>query len=248
MKIRLLSDLHCEFENYSPEEVDADVVIIAGDLNTGTKGVKWIRKHFHNTPVIYIAGNHEFYHHSTPKLISDLKKETRGSNIHFLENEKVVIDGIAFFGCTLWSDFRLFGHNTHNAELNAAEMMTDYRVIRVSPSFRLLRTMDTATKHITSTHWLKTEAMFTHEKKVIVTHHSPGLYSIPYELRGDLISAAYATDLEWLIREINPLLWVHGHTHYCCDYMIGNTRVVSNQRGYPDDLVPGFNPQLTIDI
>jgi len=156
LRIHLLSDLHCEFENYSPEDIGADVVIIAGDLNTGTKGIKWIHKHFRKTPVIYIAGNHEFYHNSTPKLIHDLKKETSGTNIHFLENDKIVIDGVAFFGCTLWSDFRLFGQNTHHAELNASEMMTDYRVIRVSPSFRLLRTMDTATKHITSVHWLRT--------------------------------------------------------------------------------------------
>jgi len=90
--------------------------------------------------------------------------------------------------------------------------------------------------------------MFTHEKKVVVTHHSPGIYSISQELRGDLISAAYASDLEGLIREFDPVLWVHGHTHYCCDYMIGNTRVVSNQRGYPDDPVTGFDPRFIIDV
>ena len=26
--------------------------------------------------------------------------------------------------------------------------------------------------------------------------------------------------------------WIHGHTHDACDYMIGDTRVLCNPRGY----------------
>ncbi len=248
MKIHLLSDLHCEFINYEPQKTDADLIIIAGDLNTGTKGVKWLKKHFTDVPVLYVAGNHEFYHHSTPKLLHDLKKETKGTNIHILENDKFVYGDIAFLGCTLWSDFKLFGEFTHYAELNASEMMTDYRVIRVSPNFRLLKTMDTASKHVKSVDWLKTESLFTPEKKVVITHHAPDIRSIRPETRQDLISAAYASELENLVRTVDPVLWVHGHTHYCCNYMIGNTLVVSNQKGYPDDPVAGFDPQLIIEI
>lgn len=248
MKIQILSDLHCEFENFVPTHTDADIVIIAGDLNTGTRGIKWIRNYFSDIPVIYVAGNHEFYHHSMPKLIHDLQKETKNSNIFFLENEMFIYKDIAFMGCTLWSDFRLFGDNSHFAELAASEAMSDYRLIRVSPHYRLLRTIDTAKRHSISVDWLKTEAMFNKMKKVVVTHHAPSIQSLAMKFREDLVSAAYASNLEGLVEEINPLLWIHGHTHRCCEYMIGNTRVISNQKGYPDEPSFGFNPALVVEV
>ncbi|CAL4870039.1 hypothetical protein MMA231_04337 (plasmid) [Asticcacaulis sp. MM231] len=30
-----------------------------------------------------------------------------------------------------------------------------------------------------------------------------------------------------------PLLWLYGRTHECDDHMLGQTRIVSNQSGYP---------------
>jgi hypothetical protein len=43
-------------------------------------------------------------------------------------------------------------------------------------------------------------------------------------------------------------LWIHGHTHHCVNYHLGGTRVLSNQRGYPDEGVRGFDPGLLIDL
>ncbi|NUN09014.1 MAG: metallophosphoesterase [Ignavibacteriaceae bacterium] len=248
MKIQILSDIHCEFENFVPRDSGADLLIVAGDLNTGTKGVKWIKNYFPEIPVVYIAGNHEFYHHAFPKLINDIRKETKGTNIHFLENDIFIFNNVAFMGCTLWSDFKLFGDNSHYAELAASELMTDYKVIRFSPNFRLLRTMDTAKKHLQSVDWFRTEAMFNNMNKIVITHHAPSIHSLSPEFREDLVSAAYASNLEYLIEELDPLLWIHGHTHRCVDYRIANTRIISNQKGYPDEPADGFNASFVIEI
>ena len=48
--------------------------------------------------------------------------------------------------------------------------------------------------------------------------------------------------------EARVALWVHGHTHWCVDYEVRGTRVVSNQRGYPHQKVPGFDPAWVIEL
>lgn len=60
MRIHLLSDLHNEFDLFEPEVRDADVVILAGDINVKTRGVEWAKNTF-TCPVLYVPGNHEFY-------------------------------------------------------------------------------------------------------------------------------------------------------------------------------------------
>jgi Icc-related predicted phosphoesterase len=39
-----------------------------------------------------------------------------------------------------------------------------------------------------------------------------------------------------IIETHQPALWVYGHTHECGDQMIGRTRIISNQLGYPGSL------------
>jgi len=60
MKLQVLSDIHLETGDYAPAQTDADVVVLAGDIHVGRAGFGWIRKHFGEKPVIYVAGNHEF--------------------------------------------------------------------------------------------------------------------------------------------------------------------------------------------
>lgn len=83
----------------------------------------------------------------------------------------------------------------------------------------------------------------------MVTHHAPSLRSVPTEWRDDLMSAAYASNLDWLVEESGAALWVHGHIHSSADYMIGRTRVVCNPRGYwPDQPNPAFRPDLVVEV
>ena len=54
MRIRVLSDLHREFGTVDLPDVAADVVVLAGDVDRGIKGVMWARQAFHGIPVLYV--------------------------------------------------------------------------------------------------------------------------------------------------------------------------------------------------
>jgi len=119
--ISLFSDLHIEScqrndaYNLSPE---ADIIILAGDIHSKTKGLEWARKTFKKSQkIIYIAGNHEFYHAEYFSLLSEMREKAKALDIYFLENNEVIIDGIRILGCTLWTDY------LSNVEINQEEAM-----------------------------------------------------------------------------------------------------------------------------
>lgn len=247
MKLHILSDLHIEFGAFDPPDVQADVVVLTGDVHVGVAGVRWALDKLGGQRVIYVAGNHEFYRKALPEHIQTLKGLTAGTHIHFLENEAVTIDGVVFVGCTLWSDFRLLG-NQAAAKAEAQTGMTDYRLIRVSPSYRMLLPADTERRHTESVAWLA-EELKKHrvERVVIVTHHAPSAKSLSGP--PDLLSAAFASNLDELVQASGARLWIHGHTHHNVDYVIGDTRLLANQRGYyAVEPNAQFVPDLVVDI
>lgn len=248
MKLLVLNDLHVEFEGFDPPATDADVVILAGDIHVGTKGLAWARKKFPSVPVIYVLGNHEYYGEALPKHTDKLKDLAKGSNIHILENDRLDLDGVVFLGTTLWTDFRLFGDPRH-AGYEASQRVTDFRKIRVSPQFRKFRSLDAAAIHLKSLSWLREELVKCKGRKtVVVTHHAPSQRSIPDTFKDDIISAAYASHLDDLVEGSGAVLWAHGHIHAHKDYMIGDTRVVCNSRGYPDETNIQFMPDFIVEV
>ena len=65
MRIHLLSDLHLELSPsrrtaFKPEVLDADVTVLAGDIDKGPRVLEWARSTFPGR-VLVVAGNHEFY-------------------------------------------------------------------------------------------------------------------------------------------------------------------------------------------
>lgn len=58
MRFALYSDLHLEIKAWEPPDLDVDLVILAGDIGSHTRGLTWAAGTFRQ-PVIYIAGNHE---------------------------------------------------------------------------------------------------------------------------------------------------------------------------------------------
>lgn len=129
MKLHILNDLHIEFEDITPPATDADVMILAGDIGVGVDGVRWAEERFPNQPVIYVPGNHEFYHHDL-LLIEELKAETP-DHIHVLNDDQVVIDGVRFLGSILWTGFTLFGEGERFYAMKTAQKwMTEFSIIR----------------------------------------------------------------------------------------------------------------------
>ncbi|MDX0070886.1 metallophosphoesterase [Sinorhizobium meliloti] len=255
MRIWIASDLHLEFGrpfNHPPPK-DVGVMVCAGDVLTKGIGpsVEWLADHVARAiPVVFVGGNHEFYGASVLESIKEARAFTaRHSNIHFLENDVVNIGDVRFVGATLWTDFRLNGGDPELAMAAAETGMNDYRKIKLSKlPYRKFKPIHAYRKHHESRAFIKSALKECAARKtVVVTHHAPSGRSIPPEFRGDPLSACYASDLEDLIIEGRPALWVHGHVHQKVDYRIAESRVVANPRGYPGEGT-AFDPQLVIEI
>lgn len=248
MFLYILSDLHLEFGEFVVPEIQPDVVLLAGDVHIGTKGVEWALHTFPNTPVLYVAGNHEFYGHAVPALYDKLRRKSHGSLLHVLENESIRIGNVVFYGCTLWSDFALFGNADRSFVMDAVQQrMTDFRRIRLSPSYSRFRASHAVQLHYRAKTWLQSVAQ-EQGKKVVITHHAPSALSLAPDRRYDVLSAAYASHCDELVAASGAALWIHGHTHHAVDYMLGNTRVLSNPRGYADEPVAEFQPRLIVEV
>ena len=247
MKISLLSDVHLEFEDFNPPKLDVDVVILAGDIHVGLEGIEWAKNTFVDTPVIYVLGNHEYYDSNMQQLFSKFKAAAANTNVHVLDNDAITIGATQFFGCTLWTDFNLH-QEPQSAKNLATRYINDYDSIYYGPSNRSLRTYDTHSKHVRSINWLKKRLNQTSTQPVVVTHHAPSAKSLPDQFVNQEFEAAYASSLDYLVKESKAALWCHGHIHASSDYTLGKTRVVCNPRGYSDHQNPEFNPHMVIDI
>ena len=248
MRLHILGDLHLEFASIDFPRIDADVVVLSGDIHLGRAGWQWAHRQFPSTPVVYVLGNHEFYRHSLPALTEELKLETKGSHVHVLDNDAVEINGYTFLGCTLWTDFELM-EEPEGAMRAAEQMMSDYAIIEFSPENRVLRATDTAKLHAQSVDWLRKRLNQSDPAKtVVVTHHAPSLLSEPPFHLNSPLSGAFASSLDYLIEPSRVPLWIHGHTHYNVDYRLGATRILTNQRGYPQERCNGFHPGLIVEL
>lgn len=258
MKIHILSDLHLEAAPFHPEPVDADVVVLAGDIAPGVFGVEWAGRAFPDKPVVYVPGNHEYYgHHLSKAAIA--QKQAAPAHVHVLDNQERIIDGVRFLGATLWTDFDLFGEAWRAPALAAAKNgMADFNVIFYG-STGFFTPPQSVTLHRATVEWLELKLKEPFPgPTVVVTHHAPHRGSLAERYAKDLVSAGFVSDLERLMGF--SALWVHGHTHTHFDYEVADTRVVCNPRGYGRKVylstggprfqfeVKGFRPDWVVEV
>ncbi|CAO1660401.1 metallophosphoesterase [Vreelandella arctica] len=253
MRLRILSDLHLEFFDGSRElpEVDADVVILAGDIHRKSEGLAWARHRFPDRPIIYVPGNHEFYGTCMPQLREELAREAERLNIELLDNRAVTLDGVRFYGTTLWTDFALYANdptqNPAHTESKALRYMPDFKIVQSSPGVTLTPQMSQEL-HSEALGWLENAlAQPFNGPKVVISHHAPLHDCIPGQYLGDALSPAFASNLPQLMGKMD--IWVHGHVHEPVDILRNGTRVIANPGGYPYEFTPElFKSDYVIDV
>lgn len=242
MKLRVFSDLHIEFSPLDLSSTEADVVILAGDIHTKSRGVHWANERF-QCPVIYVCGNHEFYGGHIDHTLRKMK-EAAAPHVHVLENEVLILNQTRFLVTTAWTDYSSTG-DVAAAKRIAWEWMNDFTVIRTDESYRRLRPDDLIAESKAAYAWLTQELNKPFDgKTIVVTHHAPALDFVGDDLPAHL-NAAYANNWPELIAQAD--LWVYGHTHIAADFLKHGCRVVSNPRGYPNQQT-GFDPDFLIEL
>jgi len=249
VKLHILSDLHLEFSTFEPIATDADAVVLAGDIGKGNKGVYWAREAFPDKEIIYVPGNHEFYGADRVETLADMRIAADQCKVHLLDHDEVVINGVRFLGCTLWTDFLLFGEAKKSTAMSDGQnCLNDFRVIREGEkSFSPARSIEL---HAQALAWLKAKLNEPFaEQTVVVTHHLPSKLSVVEKFKNQMLSACFASELDCLFGKMD--LWIHGHTHDNLDYEANGTRVICNPRGYVT--YRGienfdFNPALVLEL
>lgn len=259
----IFSDLHLEWDSNAWDPVPPpafDVVVAAGDVAQQLPdALRWLHDRFPGVPVIYTPGNHDYW--NTPKqqgrpwtdVLTIGRDLAARWDIHLLSDDAVVIDGCRFVGATLWTDYRLGQTKRADAFGSAWTGFRDYRRIRrpsVSGKNRKVQPADLAAQHQASRTFLEDALSIPHAgRTVVVTHHAPHPGSLVNRHR-DGLDHVYASDLTPVIQAHAPALWVHGHIHGVADYVVGDTRIVSNARGHvgEETSAQAFRPQFVVEV
>lgn len=272
MLLWILSDIHVEltrgWDLAAPaDRPNFDALVIAGDLIPRMeRGARWLRERVSDRPVIYIGGNHEAYGTDIDRTFEKAKQAAAGTNVHVLQNETTIIGNVTFAGATMWTDFSLFG-DAHRAMAAAADQMNDFRRIRIGHYVERFRPTHALVRHKQSRNFIESELRKVRVGPlVIVTHHAPipGILPAIPITTDDALIPTYRSDLTALMHPApddgrGPLrpadLWIFGHTHEFLDVLIGETRVVSNAKGYgpwPRSQTtwdnPHFDPNFVVEV
>ena len=205
--------------------------------------------------VIYIVGNHEHYHGDYADTIPYLKKCLgHNKNVHILDKETFELDDVVFIGGTLWTDMNKEDPLTLHM---IGTMLNDFRCVENSNrvvNYRTFENTDNPDKPTFKTRparFTPEDSVVEHKQMldyirlvyentppwktiVVVGHHTPSHQSCHPKYKGDKeMNGGYHSDLsEFILDRPGIKLWTHGHTHEDFDYIIGETRVVCNPRGY----------------
>jgi Icc-related predicted phosphoesterase len=276
MKINLISDCHINFEDLTLP--GGDVLIMAGDimeaghlrLADNAKKNTFIADRYRRfcseelikyRNVIYIAGNHEHYNNSYDDTHARLKRELP-DNVHFLEAESVTIDDVHFFGGTFWTDMNKRDPITLQV---VKQGMADFSLIKFGEGIRVDSNYGDSywTNKFTTAYaagvfedTVKKLKVFLDEhvndKVVVISHHAPSPISINEKYKDDFhMNFGYHSNLtEFIMDHPQIKTWVHGHMHDPVDYMVGETRILSNPRGYKgyEEQAEIFDPGFSFEV
>jgi predicted phosphodiesterase len=221
VKLWIVSDLHIEtrrdFVAGAMRPSDFDVLVLAGDVMDGNvvRGVETAAAMAGGKPAIYVAGNHCHWGHSFQSVRERGMEAGARNGVHFLQRSTVEIDGVVFFGATLWSpmvrDPRAPRPNLSAIMSGIEQDPVPHSALPVNEPLFVQGpgVMDRRAKNRDLQREFESarEAMKLAKAHVIVTHYPPP---------------------DDLLRETDAQLWIHGHEHRVRDEIVSGTRVLSN--------------------
>lgn len=240
MKIAIASDLHFEFHRDGgrcllADLAEADVLVCAGDLSNARGIAEALDLLCACYPqVVFVAGNHEFYGASFPRVRQTLQEAVarHAGKLHVLDNSTCEIGGQRFVGTTMWVRRTPWIHKYHR-------MLSDFTEIEGADTL-------VYEENRKALAFLEREVC---SSDVVVTHHLPAGGSIHPKYRGTLLNCFFLCDVEPLIRERQPRIWAHGHTHESVDVQVGATRILCNPFGYAGhEENASFDSKLIVEL
>jgi 3',5'-cyclic AMP phosphodiesterase CpdA len=282
MRALALSDLHVDRTRGDAPEVhpvDCDAVLFAGDLCDGAHlALPWLSERMAGLPIYAVLGNHDVWRdgsrpgYTIEEQYDRCRDVAAAHGITLLERDVAYSGDVRILGCTLWTDFEcrpetmsrkqamflsqngyLPGDGSYRGQ---RDRMNDYKFThQIDPDGRRRRFTPSRSIeiHMQSRSWLEAQLATEHDGPTIVmTHHAPSPKSLTAGSHSH--DWCYASDCESLMTGAGaPEVWLHGHIHRSQDYVVGDTLLVSNPRGYPTKQFgvmenPEWNPALVIDI
>lgn len=259
MKIRLLSDLHLEGNRFYYEYAGEDIVVLAGDIHTQGRHDWLLDQIPSNVKVLMVAGNHEYYG-ATFEGVNDhlYNLQAEYPNFWYLQNEAVHIDGVDFFGGTMFTDLNLYG-DVDRAAMFAHRGIADFSWIdRLNPApadfdnsyvhnpERRWTTADHITEHANFCKGLETWIKEAGPKRVVISHFVPHPDASDARFAGSPLNPYFISHMRRYFDDVN--VWLFGHTHSSCDMEIGGCRLVCNPHGYGSENQAGFRRDLIVEI
>jgi predicted phosphodiesterase len=245
MKLQIMSDLHLEMHADhgagflgALDPTDVDVLVLAGDITSArdyptlaSTFAPLVRKYRH---VLYVPGNHEYYK-TSPEVVGRNLERLRDElpAVVVPDNRVAVIDGQRFVAGTMW-----FRSDPLATRLRG--LMSDFIVIREFEPW--VYEQNAAFERV-----LEDELA---PGDVVLTHHLPAPGSIWPRFVGSPLNVFFVCDMSSHIEARRPKLWIHGHTHTRCDYVLGETRVVANPLGYPKEIASqrAFDARFLVEV
>lgn len=255
MSFQLFSDLHLEHYGKNPPQIppEADNLILAGDITTPCTINKFISFLTYCTDkwqhIYYICGNHEFYKGGD---INKLKEKYRDicskfPNIHFLDNEHIIVNGVAIYGFIAWTplDNYIIRYGWEN--------LCDFEFIKIGTSSitpKMMVKISTNELEIFKSFIEKIKTEEIQCDSVLVISHFPPIRqgtSSPEYINSRLNSYFSWNNIMENIECSKLKVWVSGHTHWSYDFIKSGVRYISNQIGYPGENVEFNNGVFSLE-
>ena len=252
MKIQYASDLHLEFpENKgflkrNPLQPLGDVLLLAGDIvlfavmDEHADFFNYLSDNFKMT--YWIPGNHEYYQSDISQRAGSFNEKIK-DNLFLVNNISVVQENVKFVFSTLWTSI------SPGNQFEIRQRLSDFHAIKYNN--KVLTPDHYNLLHIQCHSFLNEElSKVGPEKKIIVTHHVPTFMNYPEKYKGDSLNEAFAVELYNDVLRSDAAFWIFGHHHTNTpDFLIGSTKVTTNQLGYVKyNECPGFDTKKIITI